>query len=488
MRYKNAQVSGLDLILALMLFLTVLVLFTVLWDMVHYNVKSSANADLIAIEVANKLLDSPGYPADWNASNVQVIGLSSERGVIDQAKLENLLDLLNTSRPDFNDRYDLVRELLGLGPYQLCINLTDESGNPIKIGNQNAAGGNCNISATSASSVKRTALYGQITVYNNSIALVFDSSGSMDWYSTSLGYTTGNVTPKNQWFNVYNVTFPSSPTDNFDFVLELNDTSLQGGSQVLMNVTSPKGTTYVSCNGQGCSCGSGCWTYAYAGAVRMNFSQSLWNSSGVWKVGVRKTVNPTIYFDLLVQTPRRRVDAAKIETDNFIDLISDKSNEVDEMSLFRFNPNSCSSCGGPCWQMPQGFTNDSSLLKSAVNTITANGGTPLDVSIRAAADYTNSSAAHNKHRMIIVVSDGSETCSGNVVSAATYAASKVDKICTIGFAQGSTGESQLRQAASIGRCQYYPAKNEQELYHAFEQIYFGNLEKQNVVLNIVVWR
>ncbi|MCX6776917.1 MAG: VWA domain-containing protein [Candidatus Micrarchaeota archaeon] len=483
MGYRKAQVSGLDLILALMLFLTVLVLFTILWDMVHYNVKSSANADLIAIEVANKLLDSPGYPYDWsNETNVQVIGLSSERGVIDQAKLENLLKMLNTSRPDFEDTYNLVRELLGLGPYQLCINLTDEVGNPIKIDNQNAAGGNCNISGTSASSVKRTALYGQITVHNNSITFIFDSSGSMGWYSTSLGSATGTLS--SSWVNAYNVTFPPA-SDNFDFVLETNDSS---GFNGRINVTSPSGIKY------GCrdsnptcgSCGTGCTPTHYSGADYLNFLSSRWET-GVWKVYVRKygTTNP-LSFDMMAQTPAIRVDAAKTATNAFVDVISNESKGVDEMSLFRFNPNSCS-CN-PCWQRIQDFTSIYPNIKTSVNSITAGGGTPLDASLRAAADYTNSSAAHNKHRMIIVVSDGSETCNGNVVSAATYAADKVEKICTVGFAQGSTGEAQLKQVAAIGKCQYYAAKNEQELELALKRIYFGQLEKQKVILNIVVWR
>ncbi|MCX6775822.1 MAG: VWA domain-containing protein [Candidatus Micrarchaeota archaeon] len=478
MGYRKAQVSGLDLILALMLFLTVLVLFTVLWDMVHYNVKSSANADLIAIEVANKLLNSPGYPYDWNATNVQVIGLSSERGVIDQAKLENLLDLLNTSRPDFNERYDLVRELLGLGPYQLCINLTDEVGNPIKIGDQNATGGNCNISATSASSVKRTALYGQITVHNNSITFIFDSSGSMGWYSTSIGYGSGNLT--SSWVNILNVTYPSSPTDNFDFVMETNDS---GGFNGRINVTSPSGIKYGcrDSNPTCTNCGTGCTATHYSGADYMNFTSSRWEA-GVWKIYGRKYsyTNPLSY-DVMSQTPAKRIDAAKTATNAFVDVVSNESKGVDEMSLYRFN--SCNS------QRLRDFTTNYALIKSSVNGITATGATPIAQALRDAADYTNASATRN-HTMIIVVSDGSETCGGNVVSAADYAVNtkKVERICTVGFAQGSTGEAQLKQAAAIGKCQYYAARNEQELELALKQIYFGQLEKQKVVLNIVVWR
>jgi Mg-chelatase subunit ChlD len=150
------------------------------------------------------------------------------------------------------------------------------------------------------------------------------------------------------------------------------------------------------------------------------------------------------------------------------------------MSLFDFN--NCNS------NRVSIFTTDYAQIKTRIDTITASGATPIAQTIRDGADYTNSSATR-RNRMIIIVSDGSETCGGNVVSAATYAVSKgVQKICTVGLAQGTVGENQLKQAASIGKCQYYAAKNEAELEHDLEQIYFGNLEKQNVLLNIVVWR
>jgi hypothetical protein len=475
MRYKKAQISGLDLILAILLFSMALILFSILWDLVQYNIRTSADADVIAIQVANRLLDSPGYPTDWNATNVELIGLSSERGVMDQSKLENLLELLTLD-------YDKVRELLGLGPYQLYINMTYTDGTPVIINGQPAQGGVPPSNASAVSSVRRTALYGEIVVHNNSITFIFDSSGSMGWFSTSLGYASGTLS--SSWVNVYNVTFPSSPTSGFDFVLEFNDT---GGSYGRVNVTSPSGIKYGcrDSNPSCTNCGTGCTATHYSGADYLNITSSRWEA-GVWKVYARKRnyANP-LSFDLMIQTPERRVDAAKTATNNFVDVISNESKGVDEMSLFRFNPNSCS-CN-PCWQRIRDFTTNYPAIKSSVSSITANGGTPLDASIRAAADYSNASASR-KHTMIILVSDGSETCNGNVVAAATYAASKVEKICTVGFAQGSTGESQLRQAASIGRCQYYSARNEAELELALRQIYFGQLEKQKVLLNIVVWR
>lgn len=480
MRYKKAQISGLDLILAIMLFSMAIILFSILWGVVQYNAKTSADADVIAIQVANRLLDSPGQPSNWNSTNVQLIGLSSERGVMDESKFKNLLALL--AQPG---GYDEVRQLLGLGPYQFYINMTFPDGSPVLINGHPAQGGDPPTNATTVSSITRTALYGTITVYNNSIAFLYDSSGSMDWYSTGVNYTTANLTSTNTWVNVYNVSFSGFSQSNFDFVLEFNDTALGGGNQVQFNVTSPTGKRYaVPSSGSSCGSGTnGCTAYQYAGGARMNFTPSLWNDTGIWKVWVRKTVTETLSFDSFAQTPPKRIDAAKTAMDDFVNTVASDSGGVDEISLFDFNPNvNCAS------NMVNGFTTNYPQVISNIATITASGATPLATTTKALADYVNSSASR-KNKMMIIVSDGEDTCSGDMASAATYAVGRgVQKICTVGLEQGGDGANQLIQAARIGNCQYFAARNEQQLALDLNELYFGNLVKETVLLTIVVWR
>ena len=158
MKYGKAQISGLDLILALMLFFTVIFLFLVMWDVVQYNVRSSADADVIAIQVANKLLDSPGYPMNWTAATCIgqscVIGLSMERGVIDSSRFGNLIELNNSP-----ENYTIARALLGMGQYQFYINMTYVNSTFIVINGKPAECGILPGNATSVSGVRRTVLY-----------------------------------------------------------------------------------------------------------------------------------------------------------------------------------------------------------------------------------------------------------------------------------------------------------------------------------------
>jgi hypothetical protein len=475
---RKAQISGLDLIIAIMLFTMAIVLFAALWEMMQYNVKTSADADIIAIQVANRLLNSPGYPMSWtNTSCIGqpcVLGISTERGVIDQSKFLNLTALLNNPAT-----YDQARALLGLGPYQICISMTYPNGTIVQ-------GGNCNFTnGTSISSIKRTPLYGETSVSDNSITFIFDSSLTMGYYSTSVNYTSG-TNLSSSWTNIMNATFSSSTP--FDFVFE---TYYANGTQGLygdMKITAPNGTTYSSS-----SCPSGCSYTSNVVGVRINFSSARW-SAGAWKVYAQKTIAQNVNFDAMAETPLQRVNASSIATNNFINVISNESSQNDEISLFTLsNHSGCPpGCGSStCANLSVGFTSGNyTNITKAVNGITPDSYTPLAQALMAAANYTNRSAKRS-HTMIIILSDGGEDCGGNLSAAATYAMknlSRIGRICTVGLAEGSIGATELQDAARIGNCKYYSVRNQWELSQALTAIYLENYEKESVVLNIVVWR
>jgi len=60
------------------------------------------------------LIDGPGHPANWNVSNVTIIGLAKDLNVIDQRKFIELMKIDNYTLPD----------MLGIPEYKVFINLT----------------------------------------------------------------------------------------------------------------------------------------------------------------------------------------------------------------------------------------------------------------------------------------------------------------------------------------------------------------------------
>ena len=64
------------------------------------------------------LINGPGYPADWNHTSVQLIGLAKNLNVIDPAKFEQLMNISNSTLGD----------KLGAPDFKIFINLTTPSG------------------------------------------------------------------------------------------------------------------------------------------------------------------------------------------------------------------------------------------------------------------------------------------------------------------------------------------------------------------------
>jgi len=60
------------------------------------------------------LIDGPGYPANWNVSNVTIIGLAKDLNVIDQRKFTELMKIDNYTLPT----------MLGIPDFKVFINLT----------------------------------------------------------------------------------------------------------------------------------------------------------------------------------------------------------------------------------------------------------------------------------------------------------------------------------------------------------------------------
>jgi hypothetical protein len=68
------------------------------------------------------LINGQGYPANWNSSNVQLIGLVNDLNVISPIKLNSLMKIDNTT----------LGESLGIPEFKVFINLTTTGGTTIR--------------------------------------------------------------------------------------------------------------------------------------------------------------------------------------------------------------------------------------------------------------------------------------------------------------------------------------------------------------------
>jgi hypothetical protein len=108
-KIKKSQAWGLDLIIAMVIFSVGITAFFVY--SINYSREAEENFNLMKTEgdfIFNNILSS-GYPSDWSAENVVVIGISDD-GKINETKLERFFELANNDYDRtkflFNTRYN----------------------------------------------------------------------------------------------------------------------------------------------------------------------------------------------------------------------------------------------------------------------------------------------------------------------------------------------------------------------------------------------
>ncbi|MEM3455097.1 MAG: hypothetical protein QXT72_00860 [Candidatus Micrarchaeia archaeon] len=120
-RTKKGQFFSYDAIVAGVLFILLLTILYNYWNSLRTAVSVRIDdSSRIALSVSNMLL-TPGYPLDWNSTNFNQIGLTEDYNTIkiNEAKVSNLtlISYIN---------YELMKERLGVGPYEIYITIGDE--------------------------------------------------------------------------------------------------------------------------------------------------------------------------------------------------------------------------------------------------------------------------------------------------------------------------------------------------------------------------
>lgn len=139
-RSDKGQLSTLDLIVSMMIFLGIIYMFVWAWGEVQVTMWAFEDAQGLrdrALDITDVLLHTEGYPTDWevfqNATveTVSSIGLASEGSVLDRDKLERMSQL--PSR--------LVRDIMGLGKSGYHVTVKDGDGDPIYSFGEDGDGG-----------------------------------------------------------------------------------------------------------------------------------------------------------------------------------------------------------------------------------------------------------------------------------------------------------------------------------------------------------
>lgn len=144
----------------------------------------------------------------------------------------------------------------------------------------------------------------------------------------------------------------------------------------------------------------------------------------------------------------------------------------DQMALMVYTD--CDSSGDPytgsisVWQ---NFTSDKSALTSKINAISSDGYTPIANAITEGATYIKQNSGSAQ---ILLLTDGEETCGGDVSSAVSAAQNGGIDVKVVGFALDNASAATIQTSVTQGGGQYYNAGDELGLKSAFNQALGGS--------------
>ncbi|MDD5336972.1 MAG: VWA domain-containing protein [Candidatus ainarchaeum sp.] len=139
----------------------------------------------------------------------------------------------------------------------------------------------------------------------------------------------------------------------------------------------------------------------------------------------------------------------------------------DEIALMVYTD--CDSGGDPLTgsiSVWQGFTTSKSDLISKINSITADSSTPIANSIIEGTTYLQQTKGTGQ---MVLLTDGEETCNGDVVSAVEAAQAAGMSVKVVGFALDNSSQADISSSVTQGGGKYYNAGDELELRQAFNE-------------------
>ena len=114
--------------------------------------------------------------------------------------------------------------------------------------------------------------------------------------------------------------------------------------------------------------------------------------------------------------------------------------------------------------------NGGAAVRQSLQGRRPDGNTPLASAVQEAARYYDQLNDRNRKNIIVVISDGGESCGGNPVNATSDAFNRGYTTYVIGFGSGVDGGTLRRMAEVGGTQQYYQANDAAQLFSALQTV------------------
>ncbi|AFC99005.1 Bacterial Ig-like domain (group 1)/von Willebrand factor type A domain-containing protein [Methanocella conradii HZ254] len=298
------------------------------------------------------------------------------------------------------------------------------------------------------------------------VALIFDSSGSMNWLSTTIfpengSPLQGTMASEDTRYNI--TTFYNHKVQDLQFMLSSSYSNFSNGSYYYsLRVKGPDGKTYYGTNYDNENCviipSAAIGNYTISGKFKHT-------AAGGWPP-----------YNVMVLTQPKRLglnnrytndsdSAAKVAGRQFVDNMTDN-----QVSIIWFNSSS-----KVAKYLTLVNSQNKSSIYNAINSLNANGGTEIGDGIaKAISELTGPYSNSSNKKVAILLSDGYSQTPSNDIEQAYNAKNKSITIYTIGM--GMPDEYNLGMIANITGGYYTKVVSDIQLQHVYGDI-AGELRK-----------
>ncbi len=131
MKNSKGQIFTTDLIVAVTVLLFILVVSSTSFGLIQNSLNEEefySEMQEKALNASEVLVSTSGDPNSWELLsdlNVNSLGIAKERNVLDEEKIDRLVDLNATE-------YETIKEILGLSKYEFYFKVTEINGSSVK--------------------------------------------------------------------------------------------------------------------------------------------------------------------------------------------------------------------------------------------------------------------------------------------------------------------------------------------------------------------
>ena len=161
---SRGQVFSGEFIIGFLLFMACLALLLSLWDSSTRDILVAENLRSLedhAVDAAEQLVRTPGFPAEWTVGNVTSVGLANESRVLSGRKLKEFVRYIRDNESNLcgsGSNYECNMHMLGVGGYYVYFNISYFNGSTASVDGMNIFSGRRPVNDTQRITVVRTAL------------------------------------------------------------------------------------------------------------------------------------------------------------------------------------------------------------------------------------------------------------------------------------------------------------------------------------------